>query len=49
MKEKRRRSVDNIKTDLEGIGLDGMGWTDLAQDRGQRMTLVYTVMNIRVP
>jgi hypothetical protein len=31
----RRRYVDNIKMDLRGIGWDGMGWIDLAQDRGQ--------------
>jgi hypothetical protein len=29
----RRRSVDSIKTDLRGIGRDGMDWIDLVQDR----------------
>jgi hypothetical protein len=32
---KRRRWVDNIKMVLGEIGWDGMGWIDLAQDRGQ--------------
>jgi hypothetical protein len=31
----RCRLVDNIKMDLREIGLDGMDWIDLAQDRGQ--------------
>jgi hypothetical protein len=31
----RRRWVDNIKIDLREIGLDGMDWIDLAQDRDQ--------------
>jgi hypothetical protein len=45
----RRRSVDNIKIDLIGIGWDGMHWIDLAQDRDQWRALVNTVMNLRVP
>jgi hypothetical protein len=32
----RRRWVDNDKTDLKEIRWDGMGWIDLAQDRGLR-------------
>jgi hypothetical protein len=31
----RRRWVDNIKMDLREIGLDGMDWIELAQDRNQ--------------
>jgi hypothetical protein len=31
----RRRWVDNIKIDFREIGLDGMDWIDLAQDRDQ--------------
>jgi hypothetical protein len=31
----RRRWVDNIKIDLRGIGLNGMEWIDLDQDRDQ--------------
>jgi hypothetical protein len=45
----RRRWVDNIKTDLRGIGWDGMDWSDMAQDRDQWRALVNTVMNLRVP
>jgi hypothetical protein len=45
----RRRWVDNIKTDLRGIGWDGMDWIDPAQDRDQWRALVNTVMNLWVP
>jgi hypothetical protein len=45
----RRRSVDNIKTDIKEIGWDGVDWVDLAQDRDQWRALVNTVMNLRVP
>jgi hypothetical protein len=44
----RRRWVDNIKIDLREIGLDGMVWIDLAEDRDQWRALVNTVMNLRV-
>jgi hypothetical protein len=29
----RHRWEDNIKMDLQEVGLGGMDWTDLAQDR----------------
>jgi hypothetical protein len=32
--------VDNIKMDLREIGLGGMDWTDLAQNRNQWRVLV---------
>jgi hypothetical protein len=35
--------------DLREIGLDGMHWIDLVQDRDQWKALVNTVMNLRVP
>jgi hypothetical protein len=35
--------------DLGEIGLDGMDWIDLAQDREQRRALANTVMNLQVP
>jgi hypothetical protein len=35
--------------DLREIGLGGMDWIDLAQDRDQWWDLVITVMNLRVP
>jgi hypothetical protein len=34
--------------DLREIGLGGMDWIDLAQDRDQWQALVKTVMNLRV-
>jgi hypothetical protein len=45
----RRMWVDNIKMDLREIGLDGMDWINLAQDKDQWRALVNTVMNLRVP
>jgi hypothetical protein len=45
----RRRCVDNIKMDLREIGLDGVDWMDMAQDRDQWRALVNTVLNLRVP
>jgi hypothetical protein len=45
----RHRWVDNIKIHLREIGLDGMDWIELAEDRGQWSPLVNTVMNLRVP
>jgi hypothetical protein len=35
--------------DLTEIGLDGMNWIDLAQDRDQWKAFVNMVMNIPVP
>jgi hypothetical protein len=34
---------------LKEIVLEGMDWTDLAQDRDKWPAVVKTVMNIRVP
>jgi hypothetical protein len=45
----RCRWVDNIKMDLREIGLDGVDWTDMAQDRDRWRALVDTVLNLRVP
>jgi hypothetical protein len=44
----RRRWVDNIKTDLRGIGWEDLDWIDLAQARNQWRAVVNTVMNLRV-
>jgi hypothetical protein len=41
--------MGNIKINLREIGWAGMDWIDLAQDRGQRMALLNTVMNLRIP
>jgi hypothetical protein len=43
----RHRRVDNIIIDLREIGLDGVHWIDMAQDRDQWSALVNTVMNLR--
>jgi hypothetical protein len=45
----RRRWVDNIKMDLLEIGLGGVDWIGLAQDRDKWRALVNAVMNLRVP
>jgi hypothetical protein len=45
----RRRWEDNIKMDLREKGWGGMDWIDLAEDRNQWRTFLYTVMNFRVP
>jgi hypothetical protein len=45
----RHRWVGNIKMDLREIGLDGVDWMDMAQDRDQWRALVNTVLNLRVP
>jgi hypothetical protein len=45
----RRRWIDNIKVDLLEMGLDGLDWIDLAQDRYSWRALVNAVMNLRIP
>ena len=45
----RRRWEDNIKMDLQEVGLGGMDWTDLSQDRDWLRDLGNAVMNLRVP
>jgi hypothetical protein len=45
----RRRWDDNIKMDLREIGIDGMNWIRLAQDRVRWRPFVNTVMKLRVP
>jgi hypothetical protein len=42
----RRRWEDNIKMDLGKIGIDGVNWIQLAQDRVQWRAFVNTVMNL---
>jgi len=44
-----RRWHDNIKMDLQEVGLAGMYWNDLTQDRDRWRALVSAVMNLRVP
>ena len=45
----RRRSVDNIRMDLQEVGCGYMDWIGLAHDRDRWRTLVRAVMNLRVP
>jgi hypothetical protein len=45
----RRRWEDSIRMNLTGIVWESGYWMHLAQDRNQWMTLVNTVMNLRVP
>jgi len=45
----RRRWEDNIKMDLQKVGVSCEDWMELAQDRDRWRALVSTVMNIRVP
>ena len=45
----RRRWVDNIRMDLQEVGLGYEDWIGLAQDRDRWRTLVSAVMNLRVP
>jgi len=45
----RHRWEDNIKTDLQEVGCEGMDWIELAQDRERWQALVNMVMNLWVP
>jgi hypothetical protein len=44
----RRRWEDGIRMDLREIGLRGVDWIRLAQDRDRWRTVVSAVMNLRV-
>jgi hypothetical protein len=46
---RRTRWESNIKMDLKEVGLGGMDWIDLAEDRDRWRALVNAVMNLRVP
>jgi hypothetical protein len=45
----RRRWEDNIRMDLEEIGVNTGNWVDSAQDRNYWRALVNAVLNLRVP
>ena len=45
----RRRSVDNIRMDLQEVGCGYMDWIGLAQVRDSWRTLVSAVMNPWAP
>jgi hypothetical protein len=44
----RRRWEDRIRMDLREIGLGGVDWIRLAQDRDRWRAVVSAVMNLRV-
>ena len=45
----RRRWEDNIRMDLQEVGVGYEDWIGRAQDRDRRRALVCAVMNLRVP
>ena len=45
----RRRWEDNIRMDLEEIGINAGNWVDLAQDMNYWRVLVNAALNLRVP
>jgi hypothetical protein len=45
----RHRWEDNIKIDLREMGIDGVNWIQLVQDRVWWWTSVSMVMNLQVP
>ena len=45
----RRRWEDNIRMDLQEVGLGYEDWIGLAQDRERWRALVSAVRNLRVP
>ena len=45
----RRRWEDNIRMDLEEIGISAGNWIDSAQDRNYWRALVNAASNLRVP
>ena len=45
----RRRWEDNIRMDLEEIGINAGNWDDSAQDRNYWRALVNAALTLRVP
>ena len=45
----RRRWEDNIRMDLEQIGINAGNWVDSAQDRNYWRALMNAALNLRVP
>ena len=45
----RRRWEDNIRMDLEEIGINAGNWVDPAHDRDYWRALVNAALNLRVP
>jgi hypothetical protein len=44
----RLRWEDNVKMDLQEVGLGGIDWIDLAYDRGRWRAVVSAVMNLQI-
>jgi hypothetical protein len=44
----RRKWEDGIRMDVREIGLGGVDWIQLAQDRDRWLAVVSAVMNLRV-
>jgi hypothetical protein len=49
LRKPKRRWENNIKMDLQEVGLGSMDWIELAQDRDRWRAIVKTVMNPQVP
>jgi len=49
IRRKKDRWEDNIRRDLQEIGIYDENWLDLAQDGSRWRTFVTTAMNLRVP
>ena len=45
----RRRWEDNIRMDLQEMGIDTRNWVDSAQDRDYWRVLVNAALNLRIP
>ena len=45
----RRRWEENIRMDLEELGISADNWVDSAQDRDYWRALVNAALNLRVP
>ena len=49
LRRPRRRWEDNIRMDLEEIGINAGNWVDSAQDRNYWRAFVNAALNLRVP
>ena len=49
LRRPRRRWEDNIRMDLEEIGINAGNWVDSAQDKNYWRALVNAALNLRVP
>ena len=49
LRRPRRRWEDNIRMDLEEIGINAGNWDDTAQDRNYWRVLVSAALSLRVP